>query len=239
MVRSEKRQKREEMILDRAQDQIAEFGFLDLKMSDLAKAADLSVGTLYAHFASKEDLLLGIAIRAGARRTAFFETARRHDGSAIEKFIIASLLDIRFSIENPALFEAEYLAFAPSIWQRATVGRHQSLLAQIGSITRMFQDFLDQAWQDLGLDAQSGESGRTLNLGSWALSFGMNALALTQITDAHYGNMLRENAINTFCEGLVGLLVGAGWQSDRATQTVTALAAQYGETSAAKIGSVK
>jgi AcrR family transcriptional regulator len=72
MVRSEKRQKREEMILDRAQDQVAEFGFLDLKMSDLAKAADLSVGTLYAHFASKEDLLLGIAIRAGARRTAFF-----------------------------------------------------------------------------------------------------------------------------------------------------------------------
>ncbi|OSQ42631.1 TetR/AcrR family transcriptional regulator [Thalassospira sp. MCCC 1A01428] len=226
MVKQEKRQQRETVILDCAQDLISEYGFFDLKMSDLARAAGISVGTLYVHFASKEDLLLGLALRAGARRTAFLETARDHDGSALEKFIVASLLDILFSIENPELFEMEYLAMSPSVWRRATVGRHQDFLRKVADATRMFQDFLDQAAPVLGQN-YSRDRGRTLNLGSWALSFGMNALALSEITDAHYGRLLRENALPTFCDGLTAILVGAGWQADAAQDVIYGLGQHY------------
>ncbi|WP_339779741.1 TetR/AcrR family transcriptional regulator [uncultured Thalassospira sp.] len=226
MVKQEKWQQREKVILDCAQELIGQYGFFDLKMSDLARAADISVGTLYVHFASKEDLLLGLALRAGAKRTAFLETARQHDGPALEKFIVASLLDILFSIENPELFEMEYLAMSPSVWRRATVTRHQDFLRKVGDATRMFQDFLDQAVPILGPE-QSRDRGRTLNLGSWALSFGMNALALSEITDAHYGSLLRENAIDTFCDGLTALLVGAGWQADTADNVIRSLGVRY------------
>ncbi|PKR53179.1 hypothetical protein COO20_16060 [Thalassospira marina] len=225
-VKQEKRQQREKVILDRAQELISEYGFFDLKMSDLARAAEISVGTLYVHFASKEDLLLGLAVRAGAIRTEFLATACDHDGTPLDKFIVASLLDILFSIEKPELFEMEYLAMSPSIWRRATVGRHQELLRKVGDATRMFQGFLDDAAPMLGAD-YARDQGRTLNLGSWALSFGMNALALSEITDAHYGSLLRENAFETFCDGLTAILTGAGWTADDARKRVHALGAQY------------
>lgn len=64
--RMEKRQKREELILDGAGELIADVGFFELKMSDLARTCGISVGTLYGHFASKEDLLIGLAVMAGA-----------------------------------------------------------------------------------------------------------------------------------------------------------------------------
>ncbi|OKH88335.1 TetR/AcrR family transcriptional regulator [Thalassospira sp. TSL5-1] len=225
-MKQEKRQQREKVILDRAQELIGEYGFFDLKMSDLARAAEISVGTLYVHFASKEDLLLGLAVRAGMIRKEFLATARNHDGPALEKFIVASLLDILFSIENPQLFEMEYLAMSPSIWRRATVGRHQELLRKVDDITLMFQGFLDDAAPTLRGDPVR-DRGRMLNLASWALSFGMNALALSEITDAHYGSLLRENAFETYCDGLSAILTGAGWQAEEATSLVHDLGRRY------------
>ncbi|WP_417814682.1 TetR/AcrR family transcriptional regulator [Thalassospira alkalitolerans] len=227
--RIEKRQKREEMILERAGELIAEYGFFELKMSDLARECEISVGTLYVHFASKEDLLLGLAIMAGQKRAVFFDHARAHDGSAMEKFIVASLLDIRFSIEHPQLFEAEYLALAPSIWKRATPSHHQSQLAGIGRITEMFQSFLSDAAAELGISDQEIARTRSLNLGSWGLSFGMNALVLSEITDRHYGAELRGNAIDIFCDSLADLLFGAGWHEDNARQIVHDLAQRYAD----------
>lgn len=227
--RIEKRQQREELIVQRAGELIAQHGFFELKMSDLAQACDISVGTLYAHFASKEDLLLGLAITAGQKRARFFGHARAHDGSAMEKFIVASLLDIRFSLEHPEWFEAEYLALAPSIWTRATPSHHQSQLAEVGRITEMFQSFLSAAANELGISGDVIAQTRNLNLGSWGLSFGMNALALSEITDRHYGTELRGNAIDIFCDSLADLLAGAGWHVDDARQIVCDLAARYAD----------
>ena len=199
--RMEKRQQREELILENAAGLIAKVGFFELKMSDLAKLCAISVGTLYGHFASKEDLLIGLAVMAGAKRAEKFDTARHHDGSAIEKYIIANLLDLRFSIEHPQLFEAEYLALAPSIWTRATPARHQAQLDQIGAVTEMFQTFLTQGAGELGIASDITSRTRNLNLGSWGLGYGINVLVLSEITDRHYGHQLRENAINILKEG--------------------------------------
>ena len=170
--RMEKRQQREEMILDAAGKLISEVGFFELKMSDIARACDISVGTLYGHFASKEDLLIGLAVMAGAKRAEKFDIARNHDGSAIEKYIIANLLDLGFSIDHPQLFEAEYLALAPSVWKRATPARHQAQLDQINAITTMFQTFLTEGEDELGIAPDMTSRSRNLNLGSWGLGTG-------------------------------------------------------------------
>ncbi len=70
---------------------------------------------------------------------------------------------------------------------------------------------------------------RNLNLGSWGLSFGMKALAMSEITDRNYGAELRNNAIDIFCDSLADLLAGAGWHVDDARQIVRDLAARYAE----------
>ena len=228
--RMEKRQNREELILDNAGKLISEVGFFELKISDLAKMCGISVGTLYGHFTSKEDLLIGLAVMAGAKRAQKFDIARNHDGSAIEKYIIASLLDLRFSIDHPQLFEAEYLALAPSVWKRATPARHQAQLDQIGAVTEMFQTFLNAGADALGISGDLPERtdrARNLNLGSWGLGYGINVLVLSEITDRHYGQELRKNAVNILCDALADLLIGAGWQVDDAHEKVRALARRY------------
>ncbi|MEQ8285909.1 TetR/AcrR family transcriptional regulator [Thalassospira sp.] len=225
--RMEKRQKREELILDGAGELIAEVGFFELKMSDLARICGISVGTLYGHFASKEDLLIGLAVMAGSKRAEKFDIARNHDGSAIEKYIIANLLDLRFSINHPQWFEAEYLALAPSIWKRATYARHQAQLDQINAITSMFQAFLSEGEAELGIASDMTSRSRNLNLGSWGLGYGINVLVLSEITDRHYGQELRKNAVNILCDGLADLMIGAGWQVEDARQKVRTLADRY------------
>ncbi len=51
---------REELILDRAREMLAEKGYLGLKLDELAEAVEYSKGTLYQHFSSKEDMILAI-----------------------------------------------------------------------------------------------------------------------------------------------------------------------------------
>jgi len=54
------REEREIAIIEAAGQLVEKNGFVNLKMSDLAHSASMSIGTLYSHFPSKEDLLLGI-----------------------------------------------------------------------------------------------------------------------------------------------------------------------------------
>lgn len=55
-----------ERILDRAVDLVAIVGFEGMSLGDLAKATKMSKSGLFAHFESKEDLLLGVLETAGA-----------------------------------------------------------------------------------------------------------------------------------------------------------------------------
>ena len=59
--KQEKLRIREEMIISKVSSLIIEEGFFNLRMSDVAKNAKVSMGTLYSHFSSKEDLLIGIS----------------------------------------------------------------------------------------------------------------------------------------------------------------------------------
>lgn len=52
---------RKELILEAARRTFQERGFLNVTMSDIAEAAELSIGTLYLYFKNKEDIYAGLA----------------------------------------------------------------------------------------------------------------------------------------------------------------------------------
>ena len=61
--RERERHARRESILDAAEEVIVRVGYQALKMDDVARAAELSKGTLYLYFANKDALCAAIAIR--------------------------------------------------------------------------------------------------------------------------------------------------------------------------------
>lgn len=52
---------RKEQILEAARRSFQERGFLNVTMSDIAEAAELSIGTLYLYFKNKDDIYAGLA----------------------------------------------------------------------------------------------------------------------------------------------------------------------------------
>jgi len=61
MQRREKRELREKEIVEKTIRLLSERGFLDVRMSDIASETGYSMGTIYSHFESKEDLIVACA----------------------------------------------------------------------------------------------------------------------------------------------------------------------------------
>ncbi len=68
-LRERQRQERERLILRAAADLFIERGYHDTSMDDIAARVGIAKGTVYLHFASKEDLALAL-IEQGARTFA-------------------------------------------------------------------------------------------------------------------------------------------------------------------------
>ena len=63
---------REELILDHGLRLLLRGGYQNLNLDELATAIEYSKGTIYLHFQTKEDLVLGIATRAMERNSVNF-----------------------------------------------------------------------------------------------------------------------------------------------------------------------
>ncbi len=62
-LKERQRQERERLILQAAQELLFERGYHDMSIDDLAARVGISKGTVYLHFASKEDLVLALLDR--------------------------------------------------------------------------------------------------------------------------------------------------------------------------------
>lgn len=93
-------------ILEAAVQVFAERGFHRAKVKDVAKAAGIADGTVYNHFASKDELLLGILERlneSGERPKAFAEGSNQD----FKTFFTAYLRHrLEFIFENAETFQA-------------------------------------------------------------------------------------------------------------------------------------
>lgn len=116
--------RREDAILAAALALSSQGGCLAMRMADLAKAAGISIGSLYRHFESKEDVVVGLACEALRRRLAELERAcASPDLGAAERLVAGVIGDVRFSLGHPALFGAEELGATRAIRVRASPRR--------------------------------------------------------------------------------------------------------------------
>jgi AcrR family transcriptional regulator len=120
-------QAREELILDHAAVLLGENGYLGLNLDELAARIEYAKGTIYLHFASKEDLLLGVVIRAVEDRARLFRHASRYPGLTREKCCAVGIADLILNDRQPHAFEMMQLVSTASVWEKTSQARRTRL----------------------------------------------------------------------------------------------------------------
>lgn len=116
---------REALILATATEMLAEEGFFGLSMDRLAEAVEYSKPTLYAHFESKEDLVLAAVNESLRRRVELFTRATRMSGRAREAMMAVGVADGLFVHNYRGLFRVEQLFRESSIWEKSSEKRRK------------------------------------------------------------------------------------------------------------------
>ena len=114
---------REELILNHARIMLRQHGYLGLNLDRLAEATEYSKGTLYQHFETKEDIILGIAIGSLEMRSQFFGRAGTFHGSSRERIVGAGVADDIIAELYPEHFQISQMVKSPSIWEKTSAAR--------------------------------------------------------------------------------------------------------------------
>ncbi len=225
---------RERHVLDTAWELVAAEGFLALKITELAKLAGVSVGTFYVHFESKEDLIIAMAMDVWKGMEQVLILALEGDATPVRRLLAFSIMGHRYNIDHPICFEATQLAGVPSIWQRASLRRHQ----QVPESCEVFERRLKPV---IGDAIQAGELDRGERLdhqidafshGLWAVSIG-NAHINYVITPESMRDTHAERLERTVRRHVIALFQGFGWAEDNPNAVYDAVAASCRQLSTA------
>jgi AcrR family transcriptional regulator len=166
---------REQRFLTKAWELILQDGLLNLQMARVAEACDYATGTLYQHFASKEDLLVAIACVKSTLRAGLFERAARWRAPSRDRVFAAIVADMLFARHYPDYFRLTQFVTTEVIWGAASSARRQAALDSCRPIgDAVFCIFRDAVGAG-DLDPR-GLSVAELMVGPWTLCSGMHTL---------------------------------------------------------------
>lgn len=125
--RKQKRIQREADIISATMNLLKDCSFMELKMSDVAKAAECSMGAIYSHFSSKEDLLLGCATLIMNQRLEKIRALTCAVTDPLDQALLCCFMFWHEDNRSPRDYELCHLAWNPSIWQRASSQRSDEM----------------------------------------------------------------------------------------------------------------
>lgn len=196
---------REELILSAAQSLIHEHGYNYLSMERVAERVEYSKGTIYNHFASKEDLVCSLSCRCISNLIEIFERAYHYPGSTRERY---SAIGLGYSIYHQLHpMDVQNIQIVKNSAVREKVS--DSKLAEMESleqkITSIASSIVQQAIDcgDLSKEYQNDVS--TIVFGCWSMHYGALLLEQSDIPLHELGfnpvvNMLWKNA-NIYLDG--------------------------------------
>jgi AcrR family transcriptional regulator len=140
---SRRRAKVREQLLDVAERAFAASGYREVRMDDLAEAVDVSVGTIYGHFGSKDGLFLALGERAAEQFGAYLDRAYQPGYSPLEKVLACGDAYLRFHLEHPDLFR--FLAGVESQLPRAEQDQRTRVGQLLAANLRRFEEHIAAA----------------------------------------------------------------------------------------------
>lgn len=217
MVRREKRDQREQEIIEVAVGLLSETGFLDMRMSDISETTGYSMGTLYSHFESKEDLIVACAHALCQDEQGLFDDVAAQSIPDIEKIITLAQCSWLISTQHPKLIEIDSLSLMASVWRRATQRRAEALSCQHEGLASTFLEIVLKTIGNgiNGHEERSDEEKRHLashlTHGMWGLCVGL----MSTIQSGYASTLCPKESGQTYAHFTTNyrcFLQGYGWE---------------------------
>jgi TetR/AcrR family transcriptional regulator len=174
--REREKQDRKNTIIEAAEELFSEKGFRETTMQEISGKAELSKGTIYLYFKSKEELYLSVCTKGVAEFGESLEAAVKGGNDLEGKIKAVYLAYIKHSLEQPAIFRVLRDTFIEHVRDNLS----KSTIEEISGIIRnwleyesgLIQEGIDSGTIDPDLDPY------TFSLSAWRLSTGLIELAL-------------------------------------------------------------
>jgi AcrR family transcriptional regulator len=121
-----RRERTRQDLLAAAERVLAEKGLHDTKISDIAAAADVGVGTFYLHFPTKEALFDAVVEDTMRRFKGTIDAARESVEDPIDQMRAANAAFCRFAVDNREVFR---IVFGHAAAYNEVIRRAQALFA--------------------------------------------------------------------------------------------------------------
>ncbi|AXQ30711.1 TetR/AcrR family transcriptional regulator [Solimonas sp. K1W22B-7] len=200
--------RRERLFMDCARQLIVEEGLLNLQMTRIAERCEYAVGTVYRHFASKEDLLLALTAHYTRQHVGLFQRVSRWHARPRDRMFALGVAHMISGQRYPEYFRLIQYVLTEVVWRAATVERRREFLRLNQPLGELVVAIVDEGVQagDLLLQAISAQE---LAAGFWALATGIQKLANAQ--GIHEAAGLRDPHRAMFRHMQV-MLNGYGWK---------------------------
>lgn len=180
-------QQREQLILDTAQQLLQRHGLQGLTMERVASEIEYSRGTVYNHFASKEEIVNGIGIRCMQTLTEMFRRAQHYQGSQRDRLAALSFAHSLYAQLHPVEMQNMQLLKSPDIRNKISPKNQQRLLQMEQEITGIALDIVRTAIADGELPASQPAIPESIVLGLWSMGYGSNLLHFSGIPFTELG----------------------------------------------------
>jgi AcrR family transcriptional regulator len=171
-------------ILDSAERLFRELGYHATTIEQIAQGADVAVGTVYFHFASKEGLYLALVERALDVNERYMAEAYDPDLSALEQVIKASDAYLRFHLDHPGFFRMVALRVLDVPPSDARAAAERRLADRVEVLVDAVADAIRRAANEGDLDVEDPKLASRFLWGAWngvlALHLREDRLALSK-----------------------------------------------------------
>ncbi len=177
---------REANILSVARKMLKVRGYLGLSMDAIAAELEYSKGTIYNHFACKEEIIISLAIETMDKRSEMFEKAALHSGNSRLRLAAIGVASELFVRMYPDHFEFEQLIRSSSIWDKTSERRRLKMHGGESRCMGIVGGIVREAIAHGEVDLPEGMSAEDLVFGLWSLSFGAYSIIVTtESLEAH------------------------------------------------------
>ncbi len=214
MVRSARKQleirEREDRIVEVAREILLREGFPALNMDRIAREIGWSRGTIYQHYASKEDVLAAMMVQTHARRVELFDSAAKRPGSPRQRIAAIGVAIDVFMELHPGYFKAEQIVALTADQSKVRWERVDHCYAQDNRCFDVACGIVREAIERGDLVLPEDVALETVVFGLWSINFGAHFIGSAMSKWPELG--IQGTIYDGLSFNILAMLDGLGWR---------------------------